>query len=563
MAKRLSVILEDARRWFASLRDAEWLDERSLASLDAVERGSPDELFREPSARPLVVAFFGGTGVGKSSLLNRIAGAALARTGVERPTSHEVTLFVHEAVPLADLPRDLPVDSVRILRHASDAFRYVAWLDMPDIDSVAETNRATALAWLPYIDLICYVVSPERYRDDRGWRVLLDRRQRHGWLFVMNRWDEGHTEQAADFARLLAEAGFERPTLARTCCRTRERGGEPALPSPDEFERVIATVRGLAASSTSQLSLAAELARVRDVRRLVCDAQARLGDEVAWQRVGAAVRQRWGDSAPTIAAGLEYSIRAAAGQFERRDGLSWRATVGDLLGARPNQPSGAAARDAGQPPAKADLAPTLWDAWADAKLSACFDAVEVDAARIGVSTRPLRRSLDAAPENAARVVHANMSDALRAALAAPGTALARAARRATGFLMTFLPFLALLWISVAVVRGFFVAVHQGQAFLGLAFAINSGLLLAVSWGVPYAIDRLLRPSLRDVAERALRDGLKRGLAAACGVLCDAMDSTALAAQAHAATATQLIRACDDRLATPLAPEAAAMVARVA
>ena len=52
------------------------------------------------------------------------------------------------------------------------ARRDVAWLDMPDIDSVEARNKSLVLSWLPYVDWLIYVVSPERYRDDVGWRLL-------------------------------------------------------------------------------------------------------------------------------------------------------------------------------------------------------------------------------------------------------------------------------------------------------------------------------------------------------------------------------------------------------
>ena len=212
-------VLRRARAWFARAHSAGWLDEDDLARLAAVEQDAPEDLFVAGQARPLVVACFGGTGVGKSSLLNRLAGETIARTGVERPTSFEATVYVHESIALADLPAHLPMEAERIKRHRSAAHRNVLWIDAPDIDSTAEANRRAALAWLPHVDLVCYVVSPERYRDDVGWRVLRQRGHQHGWIFVLNRWDEGDPRQAEDFARMLREAGFDAPLLLRTCCR--------------------------------------------------------------------------------------------------------------------------------------------------------------------------------------------------------------------------------------------------------------------------------------------------------------------------------------------------------
>ena len=136
-----------------------------------------------------------------------------------------MTLYVHESVALAYLPAELPVHVVRVERHAGEAFRGVLWIDAPDIDSTEEQNRQAALAWLPHVDLVCYVVSPERYRDDAGWRVLHSRGCKHGWAFIINRWDEGDPRQVDDLSSLLTAAGFAEPLvlrkIGRASCRER------------------------------------------------------------------------------------------------------------------------------------------------------------------------------------------------------------------------------------------------------------------------------------------------------------------------------------------------------
>jgi len=150
----------------------EWLSSQDLLSYEQVAIRNPGSLFNPDAHRPLTAAFFGGTGVGKSSLLNRLAGQEIARTGIERPTSREVSLFLHESVEFRQLPNDLPISDVRMARHANEATRQILWIDMPDIDSVDAANRSIVLDWLPHIDVVIYVVSPERYRDDKGWRLL-------------------------------------------------------------------------------------------------------------------------------------------------------------------------------------------------------------------------------------------------------------------------------------------------------------------------------------------------------------------------------------------------------
>src|SRR5512137_2909472 len=98
MPKPFDDLLRSARDWAQRAVDQHWLQPSDLRELTALESRSPGALFEPGSHRPLVAAFFGGTGVGKSSLLNRLAGQPVARTGVERPTSREVSVYLHDSI---------------------------------------------------------------------------------------------------------------------------------------------------------------------------------------------------------------------------------------------------------------------------------------------------------------------------------------------------------------------------------------------------------------------------------------------------------------------------------
>ena len=90
-----------------------------------------------------VLALAGGTGAGKSSLLNALAGEEVSRPSPLRPTTDE---------PLAWVPKDAAqelrpllawVGVERVVGHSDDAFSDLCVLDLPDYDSVERSHRAT------------------------------------------------------------------------------------------------------------------------------------------------------------------------------------------------------------------------------------------------------------------------------------------------------------------------------------------------------------------------------------------------------------------------------------
>src|SRR5947209_9533861 len=47
----------------------------------------------------LVITLMGGTGVGKSTLLNALAGGSIAQASFQRPTTRDPVVYYHEAIP--------------------------------------------------------------------------------------------------------------------------------------------------------------------------------------------------------------------------------------------------------------------------------------------------------------------------------------------------------------------------------------------------------------------------------------------------------------------------------
>jgi len=138
-----------------------------------------------------VLAFVGGTGVGKSSLLNALAGGTVSPAGARRPTTGAPVAWVARSArdETAPLLRWLDVREVR--DHVNGAFADVAILDLPDVDSTTPEHRARVDELLPRVDAVVWVADPEKYRDAvlhdqylRRWAPRLARQ-----LVVLNKAD--------------------------------------------------------------------------------------------------------------------------------------------------------------------------------------------------------------------------------------------------------------------------------------------------------------------------------------------------------------------------------------
>jgi GTP-binding protein EngB required for normal cell division len=253
----------------------------------------------------VLAAVAGGTGSGKSSLINALADEIVTESGGMRPTT---------GIPMAWIPANPEPGLVRLLddlgvteRTGQDMHPWLALLDLPDTDSVVVDHRHTVEALLPRVDLVLWVIDPEKYQD----RVLHQRylqplaAYHRQFVFVLNQID-----------RISAETLHELTADLRTSLHT------DGIPDPEIFPVAADPTVG---PPIGVYELVRRLEDTVDVKRLVYDKLATDLSEAATKL----------QAAPDLSGGVGFTQRweevriAAAADLAKGDR---RATEGRLNG---------------------------------------------------------------------------------------------------------------------------------------------------------------------------------------------------------------------------------------
>ncbi|MDI3330492.1 MAG: 50S ribosome-binding GTPase [Micrococcus sp.] len=276
---------------------------------------------RRLSADHTVVGFFGATGSGKSSLFNAVTGHPLARAAATRPTTSEPMAAVWGAEGAGPLLDWLEVNQRHVLDGPAAGTEVTTWwggrresgglilLDLPDFDSIAADHRTTVQRLVGQVDVLVWVVDPQKYADAALHREFLEPLAAHRavTLVVLNQVDRLAGPDVPKVASSLKEL-LARDGLARV----------PVYPASATTGTGVEAVRAAIAEVAAQRSAATErlLSDVRTAARA-------LGSEDAGgvpAGVGKGAESRLVDAlaeasgAPTVVRAVAQSYRLEGGR---------------------------------------------------------------------------------------------------------------------------------------------------------------------------------------------------------------------------------------------------------
>jgi len=225
-------LVESLARWTAELPD--WPPARRVRAEWEQVAGRLDRSRRELS-RMLVVGVIGGTGTGKSTLVNALAGCEVTAAGdVARPTTVTPVVVAARDVDLSWLP--VEAMQARVVRTDAPAIANIVLVDCPDPDTQADEpaaapgshpvrehalrpsdsnrNRDLLEAVLPACDVLLLVATAQKYRSWIVAREVAAFAPGRPLLFVQTHASRD-PDIRADWRRELESQGFVVPRIFR------------------------------------------------------------------------------------------------------------------------------------------------------------------------------------------------------------------------------------------------------------------------------------------------------------------------------------------------------------
>jgi len=178
----------------------------------------------------LVLLLLGGTGVGKSTLLNALAHEEVASvSSAKRAHTYRLNLYHHAEVDPSPLVEGFQ-EEVETHTHRAAALLEKVIIDAPDVDSTETAHRDLVQRFLPRVDVVIYTSSWQKYKDRDVVDLVATLKGSHFFLFCLNQIDrvrpperEGLLDDAREALRGL---GFEAPRVLGISALGALRGGD-------------------------------------------------------------------------------------------------------------------------------------------------------------------------------------------------------------------------------------------------------------------------------------------------------------------------------------------------
>lgn len=266
---------------------------------------------------PLVVATFGGTGVGKSSLVNALVGEDVSAVSRQRPTTIHPIVLTHPQTNLVEY--GLPLEELRVVTRDLPLLRDIVLIDCPDPDTseseTAESNLARLHRLLPYCDVLLYITTQQKYRSARVTDELLSAAGGCRLVFVQTHADLD--EDIRDDWRKQLAAKYSVAELFFVDSKRAMQEQQSGVRPTGEFGRLIDLLfRELSAAQRIRIRRANLLGLVHEVVRKARDSVA--GNAAAVAQIEEALDQQRHRALDRMSGRLQDELLVSRGLWEQR-----------------------------------------------------------------------------------------------------------------------------------------------------------------------------------------------------------------------------------------------------